>query len=105
VKLVRDNIPQIIDDEGKSSEVEIRLILDPAEKIKYLRQKVIEEATEVAEAFSKANLIEEIADLREVCISLMEQEGITWSEVERARMAKKAEKGGFDMFYLFKIKD
>ena len=104
MKLVRDNIPQIIDEEGKSSEVEIRLLLDSAEKIKYLRKKVIEEATEVAEAFSRANLIEEIADLREVCIVLMEQEGITWGEVERAREAKKEEKGGFNMFYIFKKK-
>ena len=105
MKLVRDNIPQIIDEEGKSSEVEIRILLDSSEKIRYLRKKVLEEATEVAEAFSRANLVEEIADLREVCIALMKEENITWGEVERARKAKKIEKGGFDMFYLFKKKE
>lgn len=105
MKLVRDNIPQIIDEEGKSSEVEIRLLLDRVDKIRYLRKKVIEEATEVAEAHSRYNLIEEIADLREVCIALMKEEDITWGEVERARKAKKIEKGGFNLFYIFKKKD
>ena len=105
MKLIRDNVPKIIDEEGKWEDVEIRLLLDYREKLRYLRKKVVEEATEVAEAPTRADLIEEIADLKEVTMALMEEEGITWGEVDRARNAKNIEYGKFTMFYVYKKKD
>ena len=104
MKLIRDNIPKIIDEEGKWEDAEIRLLLDYREKLRYLREKVVEEATEVAEAPSRAELVEAIADLKEITIALMDEEGITWGEVERARNSKNREQGKYSMFYTFKKK-
>ena len=63
-KLVRDKIPQIIKKEG-NRDVDTRE-LDLQEFELYLRQKLVEEATELASAENDLNLAEEVADLSEI---------------------------------------
>ena len=58
-KLVRDRIPEIIRESGNECEV---IILSETEYRQALRQKLIEEAAEVAEA-NEEGLIAELADL------------------------------------------
>lgn len=88
-KLVRDNIPKIIEKSGKKSIIEI---MENEEYIKELNKKLIEETEEYLEEES----IEEIADILEVIHSILKVKGITLEEVEKIRKDKKKERGGFD---------
>jgi len=66
-KLVRDRIPEIIRKSGNECEV---VILSDAEYCQALRQKLMEEAGEAAEANGE-DLVAELADLYEVIDALM----------------------------------
>lgn len=90
-KLVRDRIPAILRKKGIKYET---CTLSTKEYRQALRQKIIEEAKEVAEA-SEIELAVEIADLLEVIDALMEAYGIKRDEVLLARDEKRAEKGDF----------
>lgn len=67
-KLVRERIPEIIEGEGKTFEVQV---LDEGAYREALRQKVVEEAQEIAEA-PEEELAKEIGDLYEVLNALIE---------------------------------
>ena len=67
-KLVRDRIPDLLRKKGIKYET---CTLSTEEYRQALRQKLMEEAQEVAEA-SEVNLVEEIADLFEVIDALIE---------------------------------
>lgn len=90
-KLVRDRVPGLLKNKGVKYEVET---LSEEEYRQALRQKLMEEAKEVAEA-SWVNLAEEIADLLEVIDALMEAYGIKEEEVFLAQDEKRAKKGDF----------
>ena len=60
-----------------------------------LREKVIEEAQEVASEKNRENLIYELADLLEVAQTLADTLGITVSEILEARNKKWKKSGGF----------
>ncbi|HHP7244920.1 MAG TPA: nucleotide pyrophosphohydrolase [Elainellaceae cyanobacterium] len=66
-KLVRDRIPDIIRASGKECEIEI---MADHEYQQALREKVLEEAQEVADA-SPDDLMKELADLYEVIDALI----------------------------------
>jgi predicted house-cleaning noncanonical NTP pyrophosphatase (MazG superfamily) len=70
--------------------------LDDAEFVQRLKDKLVEEAVEASTAGGRTELIDELADVREVMLSLAEVSGITQDEVEARRLAKRAERGGFD---------
>lgn len=99
-KLVRDKIPQIIDNmEGRKSNYKI---LDNDEYLKELDKKLLEEAHEFIEDHS----IEELGDLMEVILSIMEFKNISMNDVEKCRIIKKTDKGGFNnKVYLIDIKE
>ncbi len=63
-KLVRDKIPEIVEARGKK--VDIRVVSDDAEYLGFLLSKLIEEATELAQAKTSDNQLEELADVMEV---------------------------------------
>ncbi len=90
-KLVRDRIPSILSKKGIKYEIGT---LSQEEYCQALREKLMEEAKELAEA-SEVNLPEEIADLLEVIDALMEAYGIKQEQVFLARDEKRAEKGDF----------
>lgn len=99
-KLVRDKIPQIIDNmKGRKSNY---IILENNEYLKELDKKLLEEAHEFIEDHS----IEELGDLMEVILAIMEFKNISMNDVEKSRIIKKADKGGFnDKIYLIDIKE
>jgi len=91
-KLVRDGVPEIVRSTGGS----VRAVrASPSEAQWLLRQKLIEEAFEVAEATGD-QVVEELADLAETTLALCRYIGIDSADVERARENKRATRGGFD---------
>ena len=92
-KLIRDRLPAMMRSQG------LRVFtrrLDDAEFLARLKDKLVEEAQEAQIAGSRAELIEELADLREVTLALIAAAGTTETEVEAVRLKKRAERGGFD---------
>lgn len=90
-KLVRDRIPEIIRQQGKTPVVE----QISGERLRLaLKDKLVEEASELREA-GDDEVIEELADVQEVVDALIEAYGLDRSTVELARKDKKAKRGGF----------
>lgn len=87
-KLVRDKIPEIIEEQGKSCEIEIASKEDIGE---LLEKKLMEE---VNEYLADKNL-EELADVMEVLFGLANHLGYTEEELLEKRMRKLEERGGF----------
>ncbi|MCC3448148.1 MAG: nucleoside triphosphate pyrophosphohydrolase [Microcoleus sp. PH2017_29_MFU_D_A] len=90
-KLVRDRIPDIIRESGNECET---AVLSDEEYRQALRQKLIEEAAEVAEA-DKDNLVAELADLYEVIDALMLSYGISGDRILNAQAKRRENRGGF----------
>lgn len=88
-KLVRDNIPAIIENSGGNYHAEI---VSDDEALEYLYKKLLEE---VAELLEDKNL-EEIADVMEVLFAIAGKYGYSEDDVLRKRAEKKDKSGGFD---------
>ena len=87
-KLVRDNIPSIIEATGASCETEI---LADAEYLRMLDDKLSEELAE----YHADHNVEELADLLEVIYACAAARGVTRAELEALRAEKAAKRGGF----------
>lgn len=92
-KLVRDNIPTIIAEAGKTCRWRLAT---KEETPKYLLAKVKEEAEELSNATTKEETINEIADIVEVISYIASLFGIDKDEIDEAVIAKHQERGGFD---------
>lgn len=93
-KLVRDKVPARITAGGEHAEV---LELDKGEYLLALRQKLVEEALEVAYATDDEELREELADLLAVAKALVKGSAVhSWEEVEEAEAEKRMRTGGFE---------
>ena len=92
-KLVRDKIPEII--EANGDDVEFRA-LGEKEFLKYLKKKIIEEAKEVAETDTDEQLVEEMADIKEVLDALSSLKGFTAEQIHHVQSAKRVKRGGFE---------
>jgi len=88
-KLVRDRIPEIIEADGKTAEIEI---LGDSEYRRCLDEKLGEELKEYLESGS----IEELADILEVIYALVDLNGTSREEFERLRAEKDTDRGGFE---------
>ena len=88
-KLVRDKIPDIISDDAQFD------VLSNDDYRLSLRDKIVEEATEVKSAETRANLVEELGDLEEVIRAILEDASITYEEMDSLRQAKINQKGKF----------
>ena len=86
-KLVRDKIPEILDQKGVAYE---KTIASPAEYQEELIKKLTEEAAEFAEAASA----EELADVIEVVEALKKLPA--YATVEAVRQKKVTERGAFN---------
>ena len=91
-KLVRDKIPEIIRASGNQCEIST---LNDVEYIEALKQKLLEEANEVAIA-PPEELAEELADVMEVIDALMAAAGIEPEKVKEIQQVKRSQRGGFD---------
>lgn len=88
-KLVRDNIPEIIKNNGEQPITEV---LNETRYLEELHKKLFEEATEFVEEDS----IEELADLMEVIYAIARLRNINLDEVEQIRKQKAHKRGGFE---------
>lgn len=88
-KLVRDKIPQIIEDDNKKCSVRI---LDDEEYLKMVDAKLDEELAE----YHKDQNVEELADLLEVIYAAAKARGYSIEELERIRKEKADKRGAFD---------
>ena len=87
-KLVRDRIPEIIEQSGKICKTEI---LSDEDYLRMLEEKLDEELEE----YHQDQNLEELADLLEVLLATVEARGYTVAELELMRKKKAAERGGF----------
>lgn len=92
-KLVRDNIPNKITNNG---EVVITRILDDEEYKKELYKKLLEEANEVITSSSSDEMMEELADVLEVLKSIAELNGKRIEDVIEVANQKRIKRGGFE---------
>lgn len=101
-KLVRDNIPSIIEGKG---ETPITRILNEEEYKKELEKKLYEEYNEVLEA-SGEDRVEELADMIEVIKYLAKLEGKELEDVIKTADEKSTKRGAFnDKIFLEKVLD
>ena len=91
-KLVRDKIPEIIHNSGDQCETTTLSSLD---YIEALRNKLVEEAKEVAIA-NPEELAQELADVMEVIDALMTATGIEPEKVREIQEQKQSQRGGFN---------
>lgn len=93
-KLVRDNIPDII---NKNGSIPITYILEKDSTYEYyLKEKLNEELSELKAANKQEDKIEEICDVIEVLYSLSKLYGCEENELNNIRLDKKLHKGGFE---------
>ena len=96
-KLVRDNIPKKIEDNG---EVAITRVLDEDEYRSELYKKLLEEAHEVVESSDSKSTIEELADVLEVVVAIAELED---KKMRMKREEKRIELMNFSLIYKIKM--
>ena len=94
-KLIRDKIPEIIEQSGKKCIVEA---MDNDTYIEYLDQKLNEELAEYHQDKSK----EELADLLEVIYAVAVARGCSVEDLERIRVEKAEKRGAFEKRLLLK---
>lgn len=91
-KLVRDNIPSIIDNNG---EVAVTRILDDEEYKKELYKKLLEEANEVINS-SEEETLEELADVLEILSSIASLNNKSLEDIIEIAKVKREKRGGFE---------
>ena len=92
-KLVRDNIPTIIE---QDNEVPFTRILNDNDYKKELYKKLKEECDEVIDSKNTFELFEELADLLEVIKSIVQLEDKTIEDIIETANQKKLKRGGFE---------
>lgn len=88
-KLVRDNIPEIIEKSGKRALVDT---LSDEEYEIFLERKLDEEVNE----YHDSKNVEELADILEVVIALAKTKGYDFSKLVDLQVQKAAKRGGFE---------
>ncbi|MDF2036332.1 nucleoside triphosphate pyrophosphohydrolase [Cytobacillus oceanisediminis] len=102
-KLVRDRIPEIIENTGKNFSTRV---LDNKEYIKELKLKCFEELNEYVETDNNEDAIEELADVLEIIHALAEYHGASIEKVEEVRKQKAEKRGGFkEKIFLIEVED
>lgn len=92
-KLVRDKIPQIIEQNGGKANIRV---LSEEEYQGYLEKKLDEEVGE----YHKDKTAEELADILEVIYALAATAGCSEEQLMQVYQKKHDERGGFEMGYL-----
>lgn len=102
-KLVRDRIPEIIQQNNNKNPV--TRIMDMEEYEQRLLEKLTEEAVEVKGANKGEERLEELADIMEIVKAVATLEGKTLEDIENIRQKKANERGGFDKRILLESMD
>lgn len=102
-KLVRDRIPTIIEQSGKTFTTRI---LDDEEYRKELQKKAFEELEEYVQAETDEAALEELADVLEIIHALAQCHGASIEQVEQIRTKKAEKRGGFrEKIFLIEVHD
>ena len=88
-KAIRDKIPEIIQKDGYSCNVET---LSDEKFLEHLEKKLSEEVVE----YQNDKNSEELADILEVIYRIAQLKGVSKEELEKIRIKKSEERGGFD---------
>ncbi|MBS3091025.1 nucleoside triphosphate pyrophosphohydrolase [Candidatus Pacearchaeota archaeon] len=88
-KLVRDKIPDIINNKGKVPKTHIA---SPHEYKSKLNEKLLEEVNE----YLKSENSEELADILEVIHSIAKSNNLSKADLEEIRQSKANERGSFE---------
>ena len=91
-KLVRDRIPEIIQKEGNTADI---IILSEESFKQAIKEKLIEEATEVCNAQNRDDILSELADLQEVMDTIKQLYNINTLEVNTIQAVKALQRGKF----------
>ena len=92
-KLVRDNIPSIIEN---NNEVAVTKILDDLEFRTELYKKLQEECNEVIKSTNSSETLEELGDVIEVVRAIAKLEGTNINEIINIANLKREKRGGFE---------
>jgi predicted house-cleaning noncanonical NTP pyrophosphatase (MazG superfamily) len=102
-KLVRDKIPQVIENSGL--QFETRILSEEDYKIE-VTKKLVEELREFEEAENSKDAVEELADILELIHAAAEINGSSFEEVEKVRVKKAENRGGFkERIFLIEVED
>jgi predicted house-cleaning noncanonical NTP pyrophosphatase (MazG superfamily) len=97
-KLVRDNIPQIIENNGQSAKM---VILDDEKYTDALKKKLKEETRE----YLQSKELMELADILEVVEALAKNQGSSFDEVLELKKQKQEKNCAFDKrIFLISVK-
>lgn len=97
-KLVRDKIPQIIEQSGSVCRYRT---LEHDRYLACLDEKLNEEVAE----YQQSKALEELADILEVMRAVVTARGYTWQELEDLRQEKYNSRGGFaDRVFLEEVR-
>lgn len=88
-KLVRDNIPEIMINNGAKP---VTRILSDEEYIDELSKKLLEEVNE----FLEDRNIEELADIEEILLAILKYKKCSKDEFEQIRLQKVIKRGAFE---------
>jgi predicted house-cleaning noncanonical NTP pyrophosphatase (MazG superfamily) len=91
-KLIRDKIPDIAKEQGRTLEIEIA---DKYSVPMYAIEKVQEELNEVINSKTREELLEELADLYEILDKYIEVMDFTKKDIQKARKDKNEKAGAF----------
>jgi predicted house-cleaning noncanonical NTP pyrophosphatase (MazG superfamily) len=91
-KLVRDRIPEMLDEAGKTHQT---IIVGGDD----LRNAALKKLQEEVMEFVENPCAEEAADIIEILHFILGREGITDAQVMTASVVKRIERGGFNMCY------
>ena len=92
-KLVRDNIPRIIEENGEKSVIRV---LNSKEYREELYKKLIEEVNEVINSKNKEQELEELADVLEVLKAISNLNGKHLQDIINKAEEKRLKRGGFE---------
>ncbi|MDD3302642.1 MAG: nucleoside triphosphate pyrophosphohydrolase [Candidatus Gracilibacteria bacterium] len=101
-KLIRDNMPEILDKKGIPYKTEVSSGYKLRE---YIIKKIIEEVQELIDADKlgdKDKIIGEIVDVTDIIKKYCKEMGINEEEIEKVRTQKNKERGGFDKGIILK---
>lgn len=96
-KLVRDNIPSIIEKDNKKCNYHIA---EEKEQLKYLISKLFEETLELAEAKTREEVLEEIADIEDVLEMIALKHNLNETDIYTKRLNKCNKNGWFKKFII-----
>lgn len=87
-KLIRDKIPQILEDKG------VKYTTHVAKDLEYW-ESLVKKLQEEVDEFKDENNTEELADILEVIQAICEYKNFSLDELEKERQVKKEKRGGF----------